>query len=287
MIPRRLFLAGLAVCAAPVPLRAAAQRVLIVGGDLVEIAWALGAGSMIVGADTTATFPPEVEALPKVGYMRRISAEGALSLSPDLVILAGGAGPAAAVDALSAAGLRIARAPGGDDLSAIPAKIAFMGEALGRAAEAAALIARHAARMEALSAALSGVEARPPVLFLMSAGRGAPMAAGAGTAAQTIIELAHGRNAVAGYEGYKPLSAEAALAAAPEAILLPSHAVGPLGGVEAALARPEIAPTPAGRAGRAIVMDGLKLLGLGPRTPEAAAELAMALHPGLKIAGLP
>ena len=41
---------------------------------------------------------------------------------------------------------------------------------------------------------------------------------------------------------------------------------------------PQIALTQAGRDGRVIVMDGLLLLGFGPRTVEAAAELAGALH---------
>jgi iron complex transport system substrate-binding protein len=135
------------------------------------------------------------------------------------------------------------------------------------------------AEMAALETALAPIETRPSVLFLISAGRGAPMASGENTAAAAVIALARGRNALTGFEGYKPLSAEAAIAAAPEALLMPAHAVEALGGTDAVLARPEIAATPAGRAGRVIVMDGLKLLGFGPRTPEAVAELARALHP--------
>lgn len=255
------------------------RRVVIAGGDLTEIAFALGAGAMVAGADTTASWPPEAADLPKIGYMRRLSAEGVLSLSPDLVILGEGAGPETAVAQLEAAGVAIARGPGGEGVETVPAKIAFMGQALGREAEAAALISGFEAEMAALETALAPIETRPSVLFLISAGRGAPMASGENTAAAAVIALAKGRNAVTGYEGYKPLSAEAAIAAAPDALLLPAHAVEALGGVEQVLARPEIAATPAGRAGRVIVMDGLKLLGFGPRTPEAVAELARALHP--------
>ena len=258
---------------------AALRRVVIAGGDLTEIAFALGAGDMVAGADTTASWPPEAAELPKIGYMRRLSAEGVLSLRPDLVILGEGAGPETAIAQLEAAGVAIARSPGGEGVETVPAKIAFMGEALDREAEAAALIAGFKAEMAALDAALAPIETRPSVLFLISAGRGAPMASGENTSAAAVIALAKGRNAVTGYEGYKPLSAEAAIAAAPEALLLPAHAVEALGGVEQVLARPEIAATRAGRDGRVIVMDGLKLLGFGPRTPEAVAELARALHP--------
>lgn len=258
---------------------ASSRRVVIAGGDLTEIAFALGAGNMVVGADTTASWPPETDSLPKIGYMRRLSAEGVLSLRPDLIVLGEGAGPETAIAQLEAAGIAIAQAPGGEGVETVAPKIAFMGEQLGRGAEADLLIARFEAEIAALRAALAPVDTRPAVLFLISAGRGAPMAAGENTAAAAIIALAKGRNAVTGYEGYKPLSAEAAIAAAPEVLLLPAHAVDLLGGSEAVLARPEIAATPAGQARRVIVMDGLKLLGFGPRTPRAAAELARALHP--------
>ncbi|WP_339949093.1 ABC transporter substrate-binding protein [uncultured Albimonas sp.] len=257
------------------------ERLVIAGGDLTEIAFALGAGDRVAAVDTTSMFPPAVGPLPKVGYLRQLAPEGILALAPDVVIGSADAGPPATLERLAAAGVRVEIAPEGKDVSVIPAKIAFMGRALGREAQAEALAARFTAQMEALEAALAPIEARPSVLFLLAAGRGAPMVSGTGTAAHEVIGLARGRNAVTDYEGYKPLSAEAAIAAAPEVLLVPDHAVGMMGGPEAILARPEIAATPAGQAGRLLVMDGLKLLGLGPRTPQAVAELARALHPDL------
>jgi len=89
----------------------------------------------------------------------------------------------------------------------------------------------------------------------------------------------HGRKAIAGIDGYNPVSAEAVLAASPDIILVPQHTVRALGGVEQILSRPEMSATPAGKNKRVVVMDGLKLLGFGPRTPDAVLELARALHP--------
>lgn len=285
MLSRRAaLLAGLGAAAA-LPVRAAAgERVLVLGGDLVEIAFAIGAGGRVVGADDTALWPPETAALPKVGYMRRFSAEGALSQTPDLVLASPAAGPETALDQLRAAGVRIETGPEGDGLGAVAAKIAFVGAALGRRAEAAALAARVAAEMAALEAALSGVRGGPSVLFLISVGRGAPIASGTGTAADAMIGLARGRNAVTDFTGYKPLSAEAALGLAPEVALFPAHAAEASGGGAQALAAAGLSDTPAGRSGRVVVMEGLKLLGFGPRTPEAVAELAAALHPALRLA---
>ena len=131
--------------------------------------------------------------------------------------------------------------------------------------------------MAAVEAVLAELPGRPSVLFLISVANGAPMAAGAGTAADAMIALAHGRNAVAGFEGYKPLSVEAAVGLAPDTVLMPDHVATAAGGAEAAVAAAGLAETPAAREGRVVVMDGLKLLGFGPRTPEAVAELARAL----------
>jgi len=256
-----------------------ANRIVSVGGTLTEIAFALGAGDRIVGADTTSSWPPEVEQVEKVGYMRRLSAEGVLSLRPDLVLLDGNAGPATAIEQLRAAGVRLAIAPEGTGLDSVVPKIRFVGETLGQATEAEALATRFEEQMGVLQSQLATIEPRPRVLLLISVGRGAPLAAGSETAAEAIIDLARGRNAVVGLTGYKPLSAEAAIAAAPDVLLLPQHVADSAGGADAVLQRPDLAITPAGRNGRVVVMDSLKLLGFGLRTPEAVAELARALHP--------
>lgn len=258
---------------------ASANRIVSVGGALTEIAFALGVGDRIVGADTTSSWPPEVEQAEKVGYMRRLSAEGVLSLRPDLVLLDDNAGPATAIEQLRAAGVRLAIAPEGTGLDSVVPKIRFVGETLGRATEAEALATRFEEQMGLLQSQLAAIEARPRVLLLISVGRGAPLAAGSDTAAEAIIDLARGRNAVVGLTGYKPLSAEAAIAAAPDVLLLPQHVADSAGGADAVLQRPDLTITPAGRNGRVVVMDSLKLLGFGLRTPEAVAELARALHP--------
>jgi iron complex transport system substrate-binding protein len=121
------------------------------------------------------------------------------------------------------------------------------------------------------------------VLFLLSIGDGAPLAAGLGTSAAGIIALAGGENAIDGFEGYKPLTPEAAATAAPDVLLVTTRTLEALGGPQAVLARPEIAATKAGRDGRLVALDGLLLLGFGPRTPEAIRALASALHPGLVL----
>jgi iron complex transport system substrate-binding protein len=280
---RGLFLAIL-LALAPAAV-AAAERIVSIGGGITEIVYALGAEQRLVAVDSTSTWPRAADALPDVGYMRRLSAEPILSLRPDLVIAAETSGPESALAQLRDAGVEVALIPDPPTTAGLLAKIAEVGRLVGREDEAAALAERVAGELEAVQAAVGKLAARPRVLFLISAGHGAPMAAGAGTAAQAIIELAGGQNAIAGYAGYKPLSPEAAVAAAPEVVLAMAETAAGIGGPDALLELPEVRLTPAAQAHRVVTMEGLLLLGFGPRTADAVRRLAAALHPGFAPGG--
>ncbi|QHQ37036.1 heme/hemin ABC transporter substrate-binding protein [Algicella marina] len=272
-------LALLFTCLASAALAQPYERIVTAGGDLTEVVTALGAADSIVGIDSTSTYPAEITDLPDIGYVRALSAEGVLTLRPDLLIGAYDTGPEAVLGQLQAAGVQVEIAPGGEDAQSVPAKIRFVGDLLGKSREATALIAAYEADMAELATALQGVEDRPRVLFILSMQNGAPLVGGALTAADKIIALAGGVNVATGFDGYKPMNREAILAAAPDVILMMNGHADRLGGVDEVLALPEIALTPAGQNRRAITMDGMLLLGFGPRTPLAARELARALHP--------
>jgi iron complex transport system substrate-binding protein len=259
----------------------ATQRVVSVGSALTEIVYALGAEKMLVGVDTTSLYPAAARSLPQVGYMRALSAEGVLSLKPTLVIATTAAGPATTLDQLKATGIEVLILPDHYDYESVVAKIEMVGKLTGKTAEAQKMITQGRADMASLSAKLAAVPARPRVLFLLSMGGGAPQAAGAGTAADGIIKLAGGTNAVEGYSGYRPLTPEAVIASRADFILVTRQTVEALGGIDHVVSQPSISQTPAGKARRVLQFDTLLLLGFGPRTPEAATELAAALHPGL------
>lgn len=274
MIRARLLSAALA--AALLPGIALADRVLSIGGSVTEIVYALGEQDRLVARDTTSTFPPEVEALPDVGYIRQLSPEGVLSVAPDLIISETGAGPQEAVELLRAASIPFLEMPGGFTPEAVQAKIRAVAEALGVPEKGAALADRVAEDLDAATAAAADLPQRR-VLFVLSTAGGRIMAAGDKTSAEAIIELAGGVNAIEGIEGYKQMSDEAITAAAPEIILMMER-VGDHPGIdEDLLAHPAIAATPAARNRSVIRMDGMLLLGFGPRVGEAVAELAEAM----------
>lgn len=281
-------LAGASALAAAMPCGAArpaapADRLVSIGGVVTEILFALGAGDRIVAVDSTSSYPPEADALPDVGYIRQLVAEPIIALEPSLVLILDGAGPPTTVEQLQAAKVPIRTVPDDPTALGIAEKIRIVGDAVGLGPEGRALADRVDGELARLAGEISAVEERPSVLFVLAASNGRLLAAGDGTSAAGIIELAGGRNAIVGFEDYRPLSAEAAVAAEPDLLLFMDRTLDEMGGMAGVLARPELALTPAAQAGRVKAMDGLLLLGFGPRTPQAVRELAAAIHPGLAL----
>ncbi len=259
---------------------AAKGPIVSIGGDVTEIVYALGAGARVVAVDITSREPKEARDLPQVGYMRQLSAEPILSLSPALVLAIADSGPPQALDQLQSAGACLVLVPDEHSPAGVIKKVEAVASALDRKAEGDALVAELEAEFAALQSSLDAVRDKPRVLFLFSVGEGAPMVGGRKTSADAIIALAGGQNAIESFKEFKPASSEGIIAAAPDVVLVTELTLEKLGGVEGILQRPDIAQTPAGKAKRIVAMDSLLLLGFGPRTPQAIRVLAAALHPG-------
>lgn len=257
-----------------------ASRIIAVGGDVTEIVFALGAGDRVIARDDTSYYPPSVAELPSVGYMRTLSPEGVLSMNPSVIVATETAGPPPTIMQLRNAGVPLVLIEKGHDFTSVISKIERIAMAVHATNEGEALIETLKTQRKALDESLAGLETSPKVMLLMNARRGTLMAAGEGTAADAMISLAGARNALSGFEGYKNISNEAALAAQPEVILLPSHGSTQVGGVDGIASMPELKDTPAVKRGKIIEMDSLYLLMFGPRFLNAAAELAERIHPG-------
>ncbi len=252
---------------------AAAQRLVTLGGEVTETVFALGLGDRVVAVDTSSTWPPEATELPQVGYVRSLAAEGVLAMAPDLVLASADAGPPQVLAKLRAAGVELLVLPGPPPVTNSLQLIETVARRLEVEVRGAELIAeiRHAL------AALPGSAERPAALAVIGGQGGQLMAAGAGTRADAMLRLAGARNAAAEFHGYRPLSAESLIRLNPAAIVVPDHALPLLGGLNGLRRQPGVAATTAGRTGRLVTMDGLLLLGMGPRLGLAARELATAL----------
>lgn len=261
-----------------------ARRIVSVGGSVSEILAALGVADRVVAVDSTSKFPASMKAKPDVGYMRSLNPEGVLALSPDLVLVLEGSGPAAALDVLEGGSVPVAIVPEARTPEQVRRKIAFVAAAVGKVAEGDELADAVLADFGALETALAVTEPRRRAVFVLAVGGGAPVSAGRETAAEAMFQLAHVDNALPGFTGYKPIVDESAIAAAPDAVVMMAERGADAGTV---LALPAFTGTPAARNGRLVAMPGSYLLGFGPRTPQAARDLAAAIYPERGAAPLP
>jgi len=257
------------------------SRLVTVGGSVTEIVFDLGFGDKVVARDLTSFYPDAVNKLPSVGYMRALSPEGVLSVTPSAILMIAGSGPKETIDVLSKASVPLVTIPEGYDRDALVAKIKAVGKALGADAKADELAAKVAADVDAAVADAGKIEEakRKSVLFVMTVQNGKIMAAGEHTAAHGIIALAGGINATSDFHGYKPLNDEAVINAKPDVILLMDTG-SPMAMSEAdILANPAVALTPAGQAKKVIKLGGSALL-FGPRTADAIRKVYATLYGG-------
>lgn len=247
------------------------SRVITLGGSVTEIAFALGAGKNVVAADTSSYFPAAVNRLPKVGYQRRLSAEGLIALKPTLVIGTTSAGPATTIAQLRDAGVQVLILPDEHSPEGAKAKMSAIAKVFAKEVKGQALTA--VLNRDLVKARSLRLVNQPKVMFVYARGPQGAQISGSGTAANSMIKLAGGINAIQGVEGYKPLTAEAAVAAAPDVILMLGRGLDSVGGKGGLMKMPGIAQTPAAQNGRIVALDDLYLLGFGPRLGQAIQDL--------------
>lgn len=256
------------------------RRVIAIGSSVTEIVYALGQQDRLVGRDRTSTYPKAALELPDVGYRRALSPEGVLSVEPDLILALEGSGPPDAIKVLQEAGVEYVTVADTFSRDGVVEKILTIGAALGVEAEARELAAQASKQMALAenNAQNRAGSDRLRVLFILNARDGDITVGGAGTQADSIIKMAGGINAAAAVEGFKPITPEALAVTAPDVILMMqrqgNHAVSD----EDLFSLPAIQLTPAGRSTSLIRMPGAYLLGFGPRTAEAIADLSAALQ---------
>jgi iron complex transport system substrate-binding protein len=281
-----LFLLGLvSIALAPVaaiPIdRQPQQRIVAIGGAITETLYALGQEQKIVGIDSTSLYPAQaLSSKPNIGYFRAFSAEGVLSLNPTLVIAAAGAGPVDSLKLLQESKVAVVRLPDDFTSAGVVAKIKTIGHLAHADAQAAVLaesVSQGFGRLAALRAKISG---HTRVLFIIALQSGRPLVAGNDTAADAMIKLAGGVNVASGFAGYKQMGDESIIAASPDVIVMMANGKAPL--ADTVLGLPPFKTTPAAAQRRLVALDGLYLLGFGPRTPQAATALLTAFYPSLK-----
>ncbi|OSN11971.1 hemin ABC transporter substrate-binding protein [Lonsdalea iberica] len=252
----------------------AATRLVTIGGDVTQIVFALHAGGDVIARDSTSLHPKEALALPDVGYMRQLNAEGVLAMTPTLVLASALSQPSAAMEQIAKSGVKVVTVPAGQDVASIAAKISVIAQALGKEKEGQALVQR-------VNQQLAELPTKPlpvKVLFILSHSGMSAMGAGQNTAADAAIRAAGLQNAMQGFNRYQPLSQEGVVASQPDWVVISSQGVKTLGGEAHIWQLPGLALTPAGQHKRLLVVDDMAMLGFDLDTPAALLRLRNAVE---------
>ena len=262
------------------------QRWVSAGGALSEWITELGAESRLVGVDTTSQHPDSLKALPSIGYQRQLSAEGVLSLRPDVLVGTEEMGPPPVLSQIRGAGVRVELFSSRADLDAVQGNLKHLGELLGKPEQAEQRFAAYRQQLDDLKAKIKAAQASgetPGVILLVGHAGAKPMIAGKGTAGDWLVAQAGGRN-LATNEGYKNFSTETLAALNPQVVVFADRALTGDAALQALLKEnPALAASRAVREKRLIDLDPTLLVGgLGPRLPASLQALAQAFYPTAK-----
>ncbi|MGN8261095.1 hemin ABC transporter substrate-binding protein [Pseudomonas sp. SMSB3] len=259
------------------------QRWVSAGGALSEWISALGGESRLVGVDTTSQYPQSLRALPSVGYQRQLSAEGILSLRPDLLVGSDEMGPPPVLAQVRKAGVQVEVLSSQATLTALDHNLEQLGTLLGAADTAAQLTARYHQQIEAVQLQVRQAQQQhkaPGVVLLVGHAGTKPLIAGQGTAGDWVLRQAGARN-LAQHQGYKNFSSEALAALDPQVLVVSDRALDGEQALPALLKEnPALATSRAVRDKRVVALDPTLLVGgLGPRLPATLQVLVTTFYP--------
>lgn len=254
-----------------------ADRLVVAGGSLSELIYAMGIGNRVVGVDETTSYPPETAALPHIGYWKQLSSEGILSLHPDSFITWQDAGPQIVLDQLRAQKVNVVTLPRVPaTVEQMYANIRELAQTLRIPEQGETLIDRIRQRLDRVQHSVAAKNAPVKAMFILSAGGSAPQVAGKGSVADAIMTLAGAQN-VATHAQYKSYSAESLIAANPEVIVVTSQMVD--GGLARLSTIAGITHTAAWKNQRIVAIDQALILGMRPRVADAVEALHQQFWP--------
>lgn len=262
------------------------QRWVSAGGALSEWISALGGERQLVGVDTTSQHPESLKSLPSIGYQRQLSAEGILSLRPDVLVGTEEMGPPPVLAQVRKAGVRVELFSSKAELDAVDDNLQRLGSLLGAEQKAAELTAGYHQQLGALQARVKKAQASqkaPGVVLLVGHAGAKPLIAGLGTSGDWLLRQAGARN-LADHPGYKNFSVEALAALDPDVLVFSERSLDGEQALQALLKEnPALAASRAVREKRLVALDPTLLVGgLGPRLPVTLNALAEAFYPVVK-----
>jgi len=266
-----------------------ADRILPIdiSGTIASTVFALGLGEQVVGRDASTVFAgtEDLPVVTKTGHT--LNAEAILELAPTVVLTDTTIGPKEVRQQLRDAGIAVVVISSDRRLDTTDELVTEIAAALGVPSRGEALISRlDAAVADTLAEIAEVVPAnesdRARMLFLYVRGSAnVYYIFGEDSGADSLIDAVGGVDVAAeiGWEGMKPMTAEALVAAQPDVLVMMTDGLESVGGIDGLIERiPAVAETPAGANRRVIDMADSEILSFGPRTADVIGALARALY---------
>lgn len=258
-----------------------------ISGTIASTVFALGLGDQVVGRDSSTLFAgtEDLPVVTKTGHT--LNPEAILELAPTIVLTDTTIGPKEVRQQLRDAGIAVVVISGDRRLDTTDELVIEIATALGVPSRGEALIERLDADLDASLAEIaevipSAAEDRARMLFLYVRGSAnIYYIFGEDSGADSLIDAVGGVDVAAeiGWEGMKPMTAEALVAAQPDVLVMMTDGLESVDGIDGLLERiPALAETPAGANRRVIDMADSEILSFGPRSAEVIDALARALY---------
>lgn len=256
-------------------------------GTLSGTIWGLGFGDSLVGRDISSQFPgsEDVEVVTSNGHS--INAEAVLALRPTLIITDGSIGPRDVVEQLRDTGVTVVFVENDSSFEGAAQLARDIGEVFGAPEAGQELADRITAEIEQVSAEIADIaptnEAdKIRMMFLYIRGNsGIYYLFGEESGSDELINALGGVDIAAeqGWDGMRPMTDEAVVAANPDLVLVMTHGLESAGGVDGLLtSKPALALTNAGKQRRIVDMADGDVLSFGPRSAGILDALARAIY---------
>lgn len=250
-------------------------RFISLAPSLTEIVYAIGAGEGLVGRTSYCTYPAEAQKVEAVGDTLKPSIERIIALRPQIVFVSTASQLEAFTSELQAHHIAV-YVTDSHDLEGVFHSIERMADVLGKRPQADELLKQLRARVSSVA---ERVKSQPPVRVFYQVSDEPLYTIGRDAFITDLIKRAGGVSVTADVPGAWPkYSAESALAANPEAIILPTG--GSMGDANSTVAS-ALKRSPAVANGRVYKINDDHLSRPGPRSVDGLEDLARALHPGV------
>lgn len=256
-----------------VTLPARVERVITLAPNLTEIVFAIGAGDRVVGNTSYCDYPPEAKNVAKVGDTLQPSLERIVALRPQVVLISTASQLEVFTQQLQHQNIAVF-VTDPHDLDGVFRSIEQIGRMMDQDQQAQAVVQKLRERTAAVEKAVK----QAPAVRAFYQVSGEPLYTAGREAFVTDLMRRAGAISVTGdVPGAWPrYSNESALAARPDAIILPTG--GSMGAANSNVAE-ALRNSPAVQAGRVYKINDDHLARPGPRAVQGLEEMARALHP--------